>query len=123
MKFRGKYTKPLLFFYQPTLNAKTPFLRHLTEKTALKNKPHPLLNPPKLDFPSTTGHLDKFEGEETENRGAVILNCGRMPCAPTDEFTVVPREDLRGFKNLEGLVGIIGKITSTVCPAPMISVE
>jgi hypothetical protein len=73
----------------------------------LKNEPHLLLKPPSLDFPLTTGHLDRLEEEETESSGAVKLNCGRAPSAPTDEFTVVLREDLRGFKNLGGLVGII----------------
>jgi hypothetical protein len=58
--------------------------------------------------PLRTGRLGRLEGEETESSGAVKLNCGRMQCAPTDEFTVVLREDLRGFKNLGGLVGIIG---------------
>jgi hypothetical protein len=37
-----------------------------------------------------------------------------MPCAPTDEFTVDLRPDLRGFKNLGGLVGIIGVICAIV---------
>ncbi len=33
-----------------------------------------------------------------------------MPCAPTGEYTVVRLKDLRGFKNLGGLVGIVGVI-------------
>ena len=65
---------------------------------------HPLLNPPTFNVA-----LDRLDREEAENRGAEILNCGRMPCAPTDEI-MVRGEDLQGFKNRGGLVGIIGII-------------
>jgi hypothetical protein len=39
--------------------------------------------------------------------GVKQQDCGHMPCVPTDEFTIVRSKDLRGFKNLGGLVDII----------------
>jgi hypothetical protein len=90
-------------------NAITSLLRLQTGKTAAKYKPHPLLNPP-------------LEREEAENSGAVISYCGRMQCAPTDEIVVVRGEDLRGFKNLGGLVDIIwGLVLSAYPERPVLS--
>jgi len=104
------------FTYRKLTDKKTPLLRHRTGKTALKKSfPNPLShNCPSTHFdfawgkPISTGALKRFEREETERRGAVKSNCGRMQCTPAGEFTVVLREDLRGFINLGGLVGIIG---------------
>ena len=44
----------------------------------------------------------------------MVLNIGRMPCAPRGDFLVtVENKDLQGFKKLGGLVGIIGRVPGT----------